>query len=274
MKAAALSVGLLALAAGSASGQLITDFDSGTGGWSVSGRDDISVVGGNPGANMDVILIDVFGADIRNDSNPDVLGDLRRYGAFELTLDIKVNSITFGFENEVPRDLVIQLRDYDNDNGLPWTSVYYNLGVIEQANGGNEWRTISVGISDPNDPQLPLGWGGTGDENPQTGEPFLPANRTFASVLASVDEIAFTTFKPGYSFGFTNFEIQVDNIGIRPVTVPCLADVNGDGLVTPADFSAWVAAFNTRAQGCDQNGDRECTAADFSAWIANFNAGC
>ena len=56
--------------------------------------------------------------------------------------------------------------------------------------------------------------------------------------------------------------------------VTCLADVNGDGSVTPADFSAWVAAFNASAPGCDQNGDGACTPADFSAWVSNFNAGC
>ncbi|MCA9272565.1 MAG: hypothetical protein KDA31_05915 [Phycisphaerales bacterium] len=55
---------------------------------------------------------------------------------------------------------------------------------------------------------------------------------------------------------------------------PCLADTNGDGAVTPADFSAWVAAFNAMAPQCDQNGDGACTPADFSAWVANYNAGC
>lgn len=54
----------------------------------------------------------------------------------------------------------------------------------------------------------------------------------------------------------------------------CLADTNGDGMATAADFSAWIAAFNTQAPACDQNGDSQCTPADFSAWIANFNAGC
>jgi hypothetical protein len=56
--------------------------------------------------------------------------------------------------------------------------------------------------------------------------------------------------------------------------VVCLADVNGDGMLSPADFSSWVSAFNAQAPECDQNGDTLCTAADFSAWIANFNAGC
>lgn len=56
--------------------------------------------------------------------------------------------------------------------------------------------------------------------------------------------------------------------------VVCLADTNGDGAVTPADFSAWVTAFNSQAPECDQNGDGVCSPADFSAWVANYNAGC
>ena len=55
---------------------------------------------------------------------------------------------------------------------------------------------------------------------------------------------------------------------------PCIADVNGDGALTSADFTAWLAAFNANAPGCDQNGDNLCTPADFTAWLANFNAGC
>lgn len=54
----------------------------------------------------------------------------------------------------------------------------------------------------------------------------------------------------------------------------CLADVNGDGALTPADFSAWIDAYNTKNPVCDQNNDNECSPADFSAWVANFNAGC
>ena len=54
----------------------------------------------------------------------------------------------------------------------------------------------------------------------------------------------------------------------------CKADVNGDGELTPADFSAWVAAINALAPECDQNGDGLCNPADFSAWVANYNAGC
>ena len=45
-------------------------------------------------------------------------------------------------------------------------------------------------------------------------------------------------------------------------------------MVTSADFTAWVAAFNAGDPECDQNLDGQCTAADFTAWVANFNAGC
>ena len=55
---------------------------------------------------------------------------------------------------------------------------------------------------------------------------------------------------------------------------PCPADTNRDGMVSPADFSAWVAAFNTNAPECDTNGDGSCSPADFSAWVAAFNRGC
>ena len=57
-------------------------------------------------------------------------------------------------------------------------------------------------------------------------------------------------------------------------TAICLADVNGDGELSPTDFSAWIGAFNNSLPTCDQNGDGECTPTDFSAWIGNYNAGC
>lgn len=57
-------------------------------------------------------------------------------------------------------------------------------------------------------------------------------------------------------------------------TDDCPADTNNDGLVSPADFNAWIVAFNSQAPECDQNGDGQCTPSDFNAWILNFNAGC
>lgn len=61
---------------------------------------------------------------------------------------------------------------------------------------------------------------------------------------------------------------------IVEVTPNCVADVNGDGKVTPTDFTAWVNAFNNNLPECDQNGDGSCTPTDFTAWVNNFNNGC
>lgn len=54
----------------------------------------------------------------------------------------------------------------------------------------------------------------------------------------------------------------------------CKADTNLDGNVSPADFSAWVAAYNSQSVICDQNDDGVCSPADFSAWVSNYNVGC
>ncbi|MEL7484970.1 MAG: choice-of-anchor Q domain-containing protein [Planctomycetota bacterium] len=54
----------------------------------------------------------------------------------------------------------------------------------------------------------------------------------------------------------------------------CLADVNQDGLANPADFNAWVIAFNAASPLADQNRDGVVNPGDFNAWVINLNAGC
>lgn len=54
----------------------------------------------------------------------------------------------------------------------------------------------------------------------------------------------------------------------------CAPDVNNDGAITPADFGAWISAFNANSRRADQNFDHAVTPADFSAWILAFHLGC
>ncbi|MEO1716743.1 MAG: GC-type dockerin domain-anchored protein [Planctomycetota bacterium] len=70
--------------------------------------------------------------------------------------------------------------------------------------------------------------------------------------------------------------IEIAVLECEDVVDPCdnPADVNGDGELNPADFNAWVLAFNNQAPECDQNGDSLCNPGDFNAWVLNFNAGC
>ncbi|MGP1273168.1 MAG: GC-type dockerin domain-anchored protein [Phycisphaerales bacterium] len=57
-------------------------------------------------------------------------------------------------------------------------------------------------------------------------------------------------------------------------TPPCPADLNGNGVADPGDFTAWVAAYNMGDPAADQNGNGAIEPGDFTAWVANYNAGC
>jgi hypothetical protein len=202
-----------------------TTFDNGTKGWGVffsneNGLGDfVQPSGGNPGAHLQWVMIDTFGATLRNETNPDTIGDYSRFAApVTLGLDIKVGSITV-FGSEVQRDLIVELVDYNPPGSdYPYVSVWYELGQISLATTPN-WTHFEVTV-DPTATALPPGWGGTGAESPTTYEPVLPPDRTFASVLASVDEVRFTTFKPGFFYAFTNFDLHFDNVTVTPIPEP------------------------------------------------------
>jgi len=74
--------------------------------------------------------------------------------------------------------------------------------------------------------------------------------------------------------GFTGFAGPIDFGPVEYQSEPCLADVNRDGVLSAADFSAWIDAFATGSLECDQDGDARCLSLDFNAWVANFNTGC
>lgn len=109
------------------------------------------------------------------------------------------------------------------------------------------WNSVAeYDLSDPETPRLVgiYNMGGTGGGIDATGSRVV--------------------FGDDSRVGFLDFEPCAD----------CVADVNQDGSLTPADFSAWLAAFNAMSPRCDQNADGQCTPADFSAWLVNYNAGC
>ena len=67
---------------------------------------------------------------------------------------------------------------------------------------------------------------------------------------------------------------DLDYIGPECGYEICLADVNRDGMLSPADFSAWVAAYNAGDLAADVNQDGNLTPQDFSVWVQLFNLGC
>lgn len=226
---------MIALLAGAAQAQTTTTtFSNGTEGWEgpsgIGGFTAIQLFGGNDGQYLQTDFTD-FGVTFRNSTNEAFIGDYTTSESITLSVDLLVNDINFA-SNQTTRPWLVELRDYDSAyNGLPWTSVFFYFDEISQSNNG-DWRTYSVTF-DPNSNDLPLGWGGYGDEDPNTYEPILPPGVSFSDVLSGVDEIAFTTFQPGFGFLFADHSIGVDNLSItRTVPAPsALALIGLSGLV-------------------------------------------
>jgi len=54
----------------------------------------------------------------------------------------------------------------------------------------------------------------------------------------------------------------------------CRADVNRNGTVEPADFTAWLSAYQNGSLLADMTGNGVLTSADFTKWVDLFNRGC
>ncbi len=220
--------------AGVTSTTVTTDFSSGAEGWvgpaGPGGATTIEPTGGNNGAYMRTEFNN-FGITFANSTNSDFLGDYTTADEITISMDIQVDYLNF-FGQDVSRPWLVELRDFDGaTGGYPYNSVWFLFDNISAANNG-DWSTYSVTF-DPNAMDLPGGWGGYGAEDPDTFEPTLPDGVSFSDVLSGVDEIAFTTFQPGFFFGFTDHTIGIDNLSItRTVPAPsALALIRLGGLV-------------------------------------------
>jgi len=244
LKFTAAAATLLLTLSGVASAQSTTTFDNGREGWEAAASWIAPRIGeGKPALRT---RIENFGVTFANSSNANFIGDYTRTAGFELSLDVFTKSIVFD-GHQVSRDLVVELRDHDNaPDGLPYVSVWAKLGTLSASTGG--WQTLSITVGDTSASSLPSGWGGTGAEDPVTFEPKLPSDRSFADVLAGIDEIAFTTFTPGFVYGFTKFDVAVDNISIAPIAAvpePSSLALLGLGLS--------ALAWRTRRTGAKRN---------------------
>ena len=94
--------------------------------------------------------------------------------------------------------------------------------------------------------------------------------------LIGFDFIRITTAADSINGAFGEVSTEIDAVAdVRPSNSDgCIADVNGDGVLTPEDFSAWLAAFANNDPAADQNGDGILDQTDFTAWLANFQSGC
>ena len=208
---------------------------------------------GNPGGNARHFGSFFFNAlrtgDVGGPVNPDLVGDYSGFSSATFSLDIKVDQLTNFFGNDISRPFGIQLIDRDIQGPNGSSGVYFELAALSNLNQPN-WTRLSVTIDDTTSAVLPAGWVGFGDEDSVTFEPLLPQGATFASVLASVDEVHFTGAAPGFFFTNANFDVRIDNVSLALEgpsigTKVCAGVPNSTGF--PSDltlFGSDVAADN------------------------------
>ena len=232
----------------------VVTFSDGLQGWvgtnGSTGSTELEETGGNPGHHLHTIFNN-FGIEFHNDTNADVFQSLLSYDEVTIEVDLKVDEINF-FGTPATRPWVLEIRDYDDvPAGHLWVSVWY---LFEWVGAEDDWRTFAVTITDTTSSEPPAGWGGTGSELPPDYEPSLPVDRTFASVLAGADEIAFTTYQPGWGFGFTDFDVRFDNVRFTACSNPkCPADLTQDGTVDGQDLARVLAFWGPCEDGCSED---------------------
>jgi hypothetical protein len=221
-------------AAALAASSTLVGFDGGSDG-GFTGNAFFEANNGNPGGNAH-FLIENFGIELRTGGigepvNPGFIGDYSGFGQITFGFDVKVNSLVFG-GNQIAREIGIELLDRDIQGPDGASGIFFLLDYISLATHG-DWTTLSVTIDDPTQAELPDGWIGFGDYDPETFEPILPDGATFASVLAGADEFRVTSYQPGWFYGFTDFNVQVDNVfvTVSPVPVPGALLLFASGLV-------------------------------------------
>jgi hypothetical protein len=201
----------------------LVTFDRGTEFWQADVRPQFGGLtqertGGFPGAQGHFTANGVFGAVLYNKVDPRFISDLSHLKIVTVSIDLKSNKVTDEFGTPVSRHLVLSLRSHAlaRDNH-PYTSVEYDLGVIQTT---QNWKTYVVSFT-PGSIELPKGWAGYGYDDPLTALQSLPAGITFTDVLSQVDEVAFTTFEPGFVYDPGNFDLNVDNIRLTREFFPC-----------------------------------------------------
>ncbi len=138
-------------------------------------------------------------------------------------------------------------------------TISFDVSIESDVPGNETDRIIVELVTDPGQAVL-------GPQQPPT-----------ANELNAIPQSVVTSQPDGFSIRHDTslfFEVYGYMAQFSASDSPCVVDVNGDGQVSPTDFSAWIGAYNANAPECDQNGDGVCTPTDFSAWIGNYNAGC
>ena len=166
--------------------------------------------GGNPGGNAYLPNALVNFPDLRTTTNQAFLGDYSIFSEVTISFDLLVENLETLNAEQIERPIGIQFINEDFQGQFQAAGVFYELGLIS-SELQSDWTNLSVTF-DPNSTSLPLGWTGFGAEDPNTFEPILPENVTFADILSGVDQFSITGAVPGFFFGSVFTELRIDNI--------------------------------------------------------------
>jgi len=217
------------------------------------------------GAGIDLILAGVTVFDVQDPwattTDPlQLLASLQSYSQNTLPID------------GTTRDMIMMItgQDLDGSNlGLAYMSTIGtgNAVGLTQATPGLTEAFVGTGLAHQIGHAMSAEHDGSGNTCVPTG--YVMSGFVQINVAAT----EFTSCSHDYFSAYIGSNPNA-LLALETPCMTCTADVNGDGMLSPADFSAWVSAFNAMAPECDQNEDGNCSPADFSAWVANYNAGC
>ena len=102
---------------------------------------------------------------------------------------------------------------------------------------------------------------------------FVPAANATYTIVDAASVTGTFDVAPTIPNGLFVTRVVYEPTRVRVLT-RCRADINLDGTVAPADFTAWLAAFNINDPLADVNLDGAISPADFTAWLGFFSQPC
>ena len=184
--------------------------------------------------------------------------------------------MTFDYDKDGDLDVLITncgglpvLYRNDGGNANNWLRVN-TTGTVSNRDGYNAFVTVTPDAAAPGDVLI---------KEIDGGSNFMGQDEKIAHFgLGSetvVDEV-FIEWPSGNGQRFTAVAANQVIEAVEPTANNWMADVNGDGSTSPADFTAWLVCFNNPAAApycgnADVNQSGTIDPADFTAWLAAFN---
>ena len=157
-------------------------------------------------------------------------GDYAVVPSFSFGVDVNTLKLQEG-QNYTTRDLMVYFLDYQHPpKGYDSISVGVKIGTLQMGQG---WQRMTVTVPDTTSLTLPEGWVGTGATD-RDGNTMLPPGRTFAEVMAHVDEIAIQTVRQSNILVLDDFDVAIDNPYVAAVCPNASAKFSLDKTPAPA----------------------------------------